>query len=284
MGKKLMILTLLMAVVAAARVDARERGRDRENCTGRRSDDGLVVIGLTVDQRLVCFEEDDPEKARNLGPLSGFTGDTSLVGIDFRPATGELYGLGNAGGIYVIDVATAAATFKSQLSVMLAGASFGVDFNPTVDRLRVISDTGQNLRVNVDTGVAAVDAVLNYPAAATGVTGAAYTNNDADSNTATTLYDIDSVLDQVVIQAPPNNGSLNPTGKLTVDGTDAVGFDIYSKLRNGATLEVDAFASLTTNGRSRFFRINLATGQARQRGAFRSRDRVVDIALPLNQR
>jgi hypothetical protein len=45
-----------------------------------------------------------------------------------------------------------------------------------------------------------------------GVTAAAYTNNDLNGDTATTLFDIDPINDQVAIQAPPNNGTLNPTG------------------------------------------------------------------------
>ena len=88
------------------------------------------------------------------GPVTGLTGDTALVGIDFRPATGALVGLGNQGGIYTIDPATGVATNRVQLSEALSGTSFGVDFNPTVDRLRIVSDTGQNLRANLDTGVA----------------------------------------------------------------------------------------------------------------------------------
>ncbi len=105
----------------------------------------------------------------------------------------------------------AKASLVSRLDVALAGTSFGVDFNPTVDRLRVVSDTGQSLRVNVDTGATLVDAASRIPVprwpAATGVTGAAYTNNDADPNTATTLYDIDSTLDQI---ADPVAGQRGP--------------------------------------------------------------------------
>ena len=65
------------------------------------------------------------------------------------------------------------------LSVALTGTNFGVDFNPAADRLRVISDTGQNLRHDLTAGTTTVDG-LTYPPAttpATGVTGAAYTNN-----------------------------------------------------------------------------------------------------------
>jgi len=219
--------------------------------------------------------------------VTGLRGaDTRLVGIDFRPATGALYGLGDAGGIYTLDLSDATATFKAQLSVALQGTSFGVDFNPVPDRLRIVSNTGQNLRANVDSGVTAVDTAVAYTPGVTalGITGAAYTNNDADPNTVTTLFDIDSALDQVVIQAPPNAGTLNPTGKLNVDTAWAVGFDIYSRLGGGSTtLSVHGFASLTTGDHARFYRINLFTGASALRGTFRVRDQVIDVALPLNQ-
>lgn len=70
-------------------------------------------------------------------------------------------------------------------------------------------------------------------------------------------------------------------GKLTVDTTAAVGFDIYTTRTDNV-----AFASLTTNGRARFYKITLTTGRARlqPRGTFRSRDQqIVGIAIPPNQ-
>jgi hypothetical protein len=245
----------------------------------------LQVIGLTADQRLVLFREDSPQKTRPIGSVSGLSGgDTKLVGIDFRPATGALYGLGDAGGVYTLDVTTAQATFKSQLNVALSGTSFGVDFNPTVDRLRIVSDNGQNLRANVDDGTTSVDLALNNAGVpALGVTGVAYTNNDLDANTATTLFDIDTTLDQVSIQAPPNNGSLNPSGKLLVDTGASVGFDIYSRLLQGRSVTSTAFATLNVGGRAGFFKINLLAGEATLRNWFPFNDQVVDIAIPLAQ-
>lgn len=274
-------------------------GGDRDRC-GTKSDwdrgygksNRLRVIGLTSDQRLVCFTEDDPDDANTIGFVSGFSGgDGLLVGIDYRPANGVLYGLGNAGGIYTIDVTNARASLRSRLNMPLSGTMFGVDFNPVVDRLRIISDTGQNLRTNVDDGTTLMDGTLTYtvpPAtpvvAAVGVTAAAYTNNDADPNTATTLYDIDTTMDQVAIQSPANAGLLVATGKLSVDTSQAIGFDIYSTLKNGTTVDVEGFASLTVNGRVGFYSIKLFTGKATSRGNFRSGDMVIDIAIPLNQR
>jgi len=87
-------------------------------------------------------------------------------------------------------VRDARAAKVSQLTVALAGQSFGVDVNPAANRLRIISDTGQNLRHNLDdpngapaAGTTATDGMLTVPpatVAAAGVTGAAYTNNDLD--------------------------------------------------------------------------------------------------------
>jgi hypothetical protein len=158
-----------------------------------------------------------------------------------------------------------------------------------VDRPRIVSDTGQNLRDNVDT---IVDGRLTYPPTppaqpdptpAMGVTGAAYTNNDADPNTRTTLFDLDSVLDQTVIQAPANAGLLSPTGKLGVDTGAAVGADIYSWVRDGTTVDVRGLAALTVDGKSRLYRLDLLQGRASDRGAFSSRNQLTGIAIPLNQ-
>jgi Domain of unknown function (DUF4394) len=251
--------------------------RSGADCVNDRHGRSLRVIVLTADGALACSDTRRPGRASPIGPVTGLTGDTALVGIDFRPATGALVGLGNQGGIYTIDPATGAAANRVQLSEALAGTSFGVDFNPTVDRLRVVSDTGQNLRVNVDTGVAAVDLTLSAP----GVPGVGYTNNDADPNTATTLYDIDTAADQVSIQAPPNNGTLNPVGKLGVDTSAVVGFDIFSELDDGTTDDVSAFASLTVGGSSGLYEIDLFTGRASHRGNFAVG--VTDIAIPLDR-
>jgi hypothetical protein len=214
--------------------------------------------------------------------------DTALIGIDFRVQDGKLYGVGNAGGVYTIDQKTAEATFVNTLSIPLSGTSFGVDFNPAADRLRIVSDTGQNLAHNVNQGgVTVANGMLTYtapPAAAVvanGVTAAAYTNNDLNPMTGTTLFDLDTMLDQIVIQSPPGNGILVATAQLGFDAGANAGFDIYSRLSKGITVSNHAFATLVTNGRYALFGINLLSGQSRWLGSFD--DAVVDIALTLNQ-
>lgn len=279
------ILSTGLVMLTATLFSAGEAGAADRNCRNNGNGGKLAIIGLTSDQRLICFSDNSPAGAGEIGEISGLSGDTRLVGIDYRPATGELYGLGDRGGLYVLDTRDAGATFKSQLNVALSGASFGIDFNPVVDRLRIVSDTGQNLRVNVTDGTTTTDTTLaiTTPETATGITGVAYTNNDGDANTGTTLYGIDTRLDQLVIQAPPNTGTINPTGKLTVDTTAAVGFDIYSRTLGGSTSDVEAYATLTADGRSRLYRINLFTGRATARGQFKARDQVIGIAIPIRQ-
>ena len=286
MQRKLYATLCASAILAAGVTAASASSEHRRHHDGRHA---LRGVALTADQKLLSYRTDAPERARSVGRIRGMSGDTALVGIDYRPATGELYGLGDQGGVYVIDDRTAQATRKSRLSVPLEGTAFGVDFNPTVDRLRIVSDTGQNLRDNVDAdGDTLKDGTLTYPgppaATATGVTGAAYTNNDADPGTATTLYDLDSALDQVVIQSPANAGLLAPTGKLGLDAAAPSGFDIYSTVRGGTTVDVDGFAALSAGGRSGLYGIELVTGRADGLGWFPRRHAVVGIAIPTGQR
>jgi hypothetical protein len=209
--------------------------------------------------------------------------------MDFRVQDGLLYGVGNGGGIYTLDTHTAVATQVPKLTVSLEGDFFGVDFNPAANALRIISNTGQNLRLPFAgplAGQTQTDTPLNYPGPpainpATGLTGAAYTNNDLDPNTGTTLFDIDTSLNQVVIQSPPNTGSLVATGLLTVDPDTPVGFDIYTSLSDGVATTNRGFASLVVGGVTGFYRINFLTGQAILIDYFY--DEVIDIAIPLNQ-
>ncbi|MFF4232370.1 DUF4394 domain-containing protein [Streptomyces sp. NPDC001820] len=255
---------------------------------GQHAGNSQSVIGLTNDQQLVRFDVKDPSKVWPLGPVGGLTGDTELVGIDFRVQNARLYGVGNRGGIYTLNTSNAQATKVSQLTVALAGSRFGVDFNPAANRLRVISDTGQNLRHNIDdpaaSPVTTVDGTLTNPtmppSTALGVTGAAYTNNDLNAATATTLFDIDTTNDRVSLQSPANAGTLAPTGNLGVDAGPSAGFDIYYSPKAGTN---QGFAALQTDGYFRFYRVNILNGAATSLGFFPANWQVFDVALPLNQ-
>ncbi|MER7760199.1 DUF4394 domain-containing protein, partial [Streptomyces sp. NPDC097619] len=244
----------------------------------------LHAIGLTGDQRLVEFDVDRPSKAWSLGKVSGLSGDTKLVGIDFRVQNEKLYGVGDKGGVYTLSTRNAKAVKVSQLTVALAGRDFGVDFNPAANRLRVVSDTGQNLRHNIDDPAAplttTVDGPLTNPttppSTAMGVTGAAYTNNDLDAATATSLFDLDTMADRVSLQSPANAGTLAPTGALGVNAAPDAGFDIYYDPAKGTN---HGFATLATTGAPRLYAVDVLTGKAKDKGGFPTRYRVTDLAL-----
>jgi hypothetical protein len=278
------IRSLLLAALAAAALpnaaSATLCGDRFDFARGRQLD----VTGLTADGKLVRFRECNPKKIKGAVPVTGLTGaDTALVGIDYRvQGGGLLYGVGNGGGIYKFDGAPGVATLDSQLTVALEGTSFGVDFNPAADRLRIVSDTGQNLRHNLNDDTTTTDGALkNADVVATGIVGAAYTNNDEAASTATTLFDLDSALDQISIQSPPNAGNLVATGKLGVDAGAIAGFDVYSRIEKDVAVANWGFAVLDVAGASGFYRVDLLTGRAIPLGT--PALPLVDIALPLDQ-
>ncbi|MGW0863256.1 DUF4394 domain-containing protein [Streptomyces koelreuteriae] len=277
------VVAVALAATAAAATPATAHAQGSWDGNGKR----LLSVGLTTDQRLVGFDIHTPGDPWDLGRISGLSGDRRLIGIDFRVQNGKLYGVGNAGGIYTIT-SRAQAVKVSRLTVPLSGTNFGVDFNPAANRLRVISDTGQNLRHNIDDPSARfttiADGALTNPTTpptrARGVTGAAYTNNDLNAATATTLFDIDTVHDRVVVQSPANAGNLAPTGNLGFNAGPSAGFDIYYKKETG---DNKGFAALSTSGRYRFYSVNVLNGDTDSLGAFPAGRQVFDIALPLDQ-
>jgi hypothetical protein len=239
---------------------------------------GLRAFGISADGTLMAtFTTDNPLELNWVREIQGFSGDTIAIGLDFRVQDGLMYLVGNKGGIYTVRLPNPPSqpnpvvTKVSQLTVPLWGTNFGVDFNPAADRLRIVSDQGQNLRHNLGDHTTTEDAVLSTPPAlgpTRGVTAAAYTNNDLNPDTATTLFTIGTGTDEVLVQSPANNGLLAPTGKLGVDAANA-GFDIYSTLSNGKAVTAAGFATLAgPDGKTSLYSVNLFTGAATSLGKF----------------
>lgn len=206
--------------------------------TGLMSANAQVVYGITEDNRLIRFDASDPTALLSNTPITGLAQPSELIlGIDFRPRTRELYAVGSSNRLYKIDPMTGVArTVGSGMpfSPALNGVEFGFDFNPVVDRIRLTSDTGQNLRLHPDTGmVVAVDGTLMYNAGDPNfgrqplIVGSAYTNN-LDGATSTILYNIDARQDVLVIQNPPNAGGLVTVGPLGMNVGTVLGFDILT--------------------------------------------------------
>jgi hypothetical protein len=197
--------------------------------------DGSTGYAVTNRNHLLMFSLSDPGTIVADFNILGLARGENLIGIDVRPATGELYAVSDDDVIYVIDPATGQATAKGgPFSPGIAGNAVGFDFNPTVDRIRLVTDRGQNLRLNPDTGqVASVDGDLAFKADDVNerkrprVSGSGYTNSVAGA-TSTILYDIDAGKDVLTTQSPPNDGVLNTVGALGYNLQTVAGFDILA--------------------------------------------------------
>ena len=243
-------------------------------CGGSDNDDDDVVTPpaavagdvfvLTASNKLLSFDRATPATIRTTATVTGLQSGENLLGIDYRPADGQLYGVGSTGRIYTINGATGAATLKSTLAAdsadttapytALAGTSFGVDFNPVADRLRIVSNPGQSLRINVDTGATTTDGNINGGAANTAITAAAYTNSFAGT-ASTTLFVIDATNGTLYTQNPPNNGTLASPVALGITATAVAGFDIDARTNTG-------YAVMTVGGVRNLYTVNLAAATA----------------------
>ena len=256
-----------------------------------------TVYALTASGKLIRFNPGVPGAVSSSLSVSGLGSGETLIGIDFRPATGQLFGLSSANRVYTINTKTGVANAigAPPATAFLAGQSFGVDFNPTSDRIRTVSDGDQTTRINPNNGARADAPTPDGPLAFAAtdpnagqdpnIVGAAYTNNFLGSP-ATTLYDIDSNLNALVTQGTavgvtpvvsPNTGQLftvGPLGAAAGDFNGIVGFDISSE--TGVAL-----ASLNTaaGGPTNLFTINLTTGAATLIGAIGGGEMILDIAI-----
>lgn len=235
--------------------------------TGKATAVGMLqqqIIDLAIPTEPVAYSVDNSNNLQIFNPnnpmpvskaITGLQSGENILGIDFRPANGQLYALGSSSRLYTINLGTGAATAvgTSPFATLLAGTDFGFDFNPTVDKIRVVSNTGQNLRLDpVTGGITAVDGILNPGSPMIGA--AAYTNNFAGA-TSTTLFVIDHNTDKLYQQNPPNNGTLVETGSLGINITNANGFDIGS-------MSQKAYLLATVGTSTKIYSINTSTGAA----------------------
>jgi hypothetical protein len=227
---------------------------------------------------LLKFDTNSPGFIESTQVIRGLAPGETILGIDFRPANGMLYGLGSTSRLYTIDVATGMArpVAPQPFTPALEGTEFGFDFNPTVDRIRIVSNTGQNLRAHPDTGaIAAVDLPLKIASGAPpSVVGAAYTNSVAGATT-TTLYTIDSETRALQTQVPPNDGQQNVTGMLNIDMSNLAGFDI-----SPTTGMAYVASRVRATNASVLYQVNLMSGASLLLGIFDKADQVSGLALP----
>jgi hypothetical protein len=284
----------------------------------RLEDRTTPAIGYALNNanQLIRFDTADPSASASAVTLQGLGGADVMMAIDVRPQNGMLYGLAAAGGavrLYAISTQTGFAnalsvpltfTNSSGAAVPITGTEFDIDFNPTVDRVRVVTNTGFNFRMNPNTG-ALVDSDGNSAnginpdtaiggSGVTGLQGTAYTNNSANV-LVTTQYGLDETTGRLFIQNPPNSGTQTVGLPLTF-GTnfvvsDVSGLDILSNVTvdtaNAAVTTGVGYAFLTgqnsTGAVNGLAEINLTSGAVNKVTALGTAGTIVSLALQSRQ-
>ncbi|MBJ7549904.1 DUF4394 domain-containing protein [Marinomonas ostreistagni] len=256
--------------------------------------------GLTDQNVLFNVNPYQPDVVVKSVSLTGLQGEDQLIGIDYRVARGDLYGLANSGRIYVINTSTGKASLVNGSDVVpeMAVGPYGFDFNPAADKLRVVGNKNRNLRLDPDSG-AKVDFDKNISGIQTDpnlvfdsqdpmagefpdIVAAAYTYNPNDSKL-TTNYAIDRRSGKLLMQGTkegvlpsvsPNLGVLYTIGDLGTGPLKDASFDI-SDVSN------TAFAALLSANEQEtvLVEVDLLTGAASKVGTFGDGSHVVGFAI-----
>jgi Domain of unknown function (DUF4394) len=279
-----LVALLALAVPLAVAAGDRKGGYDRDDW--RRGND-RVFYATDTGNSLLRFSSEKPRRLR-AKPITGLPAGVSIKGIDFRPASGDLYALGSDKVVYRLNPRTAIAvpegTSFDRMPSILTGDNNGFDFNPTVDKIRVTSDARDNLRLNPDDGtLLSVDTMLTP--ADVQIVGSAYTNSSftafATRPTVTELfgYDVSGNMDRLWIQRPANAGTLImpvPTGLRLRSN---LGFDIAGANNVGwvAGQEMGRFGS-------RLYRLDVNSGRTKEIGRIGDGSRTITgLAAVQNQ-
>jgi hypothetical protein len=154
-----------------------------------------MIHALTEDGRLLRFSPLFPSAVLSDVEMTGLNDGEMLLGIDVRPATGEIFAVGDSSTLYIIDPVTGMAM------------ALGESFSPAIDGMAAYAELDANSGMNV------------------ALHGAGYTNSVADAEE-TKLYAIALVTGSLVLQDPPNDGVVDTVGSLGVPLDSTAGFDI----------------------------------------------------------
>ncbi len=265
------------------------------------------TVALTSTGKVITFGRAPSATLTSSQPITGLAAGESLLGIDTRPKNSLIYALSDQANLYTLDPSTGIVTRLGALKASttaptnaasatnpacpaataapaytaLVGTEFGIDVNPAVDRLRVVSNTGQNLRINMDTQEVTADCNISAASGMPKPSAVGYTNSVVgmtDPATATALFYIDTDTDMLYnvdpgTATPANNantGVIKAVGPLGVNVTAVNGFDI------AGTTPYAVFTVGTTTG---FYRIDLTTGAATAVANFSQPDTLRGLAL-----
>jgi len=243
------------------------------------------ILGLTTQNSITVFDSATPGDSTGGGFVTGLVDQNEfLLALDYRAATGEVYGISSTNNVYTIDGSTFAATFVGNFGPpALSGTSFAFDFNPAFqggEFARIISDTDNNRVISGDTGqyLAPVEKTPVFYAAGDvndgrnpNIAAIAYTNS-LGVPTSTQQYGIDATLG-VLVTVANNAGTLETVGLLGISPlTNELGLDI-----SGDT--GIAYASMQSGPNSQLYTIDLNTGAATWVGNITTGDDIRDITV-----
>ena len=260
-----------------------------------------TVYAVTERMELIRFKSDRPGAVLDRRALSGLAPGESLRGIDYRVARGVLFALADSGRLYTVDTAQGRLTPVAAAAPQpwpVQGQVVGFDFNPTVDRIRVVSSSAQSLRLHPETNAVVdgnanepglqLDGTLHYVAGdrhagrTPEIAGVGYTYNKKDEKI-TTNYAIDRAVGALLMQGSqegvtpvisPNTGQLRTVGLLGTGALSEAHFDI-SDVANTALLA----ARVAGQVRTRLYQVDLASGQARDLGVVAGGERLLGLAI-----
>ena len=259
----LLVVSIVLVLASCSKIDS--------NYTKK----GQVFYGLTSNNEIVKYNAKEPGRILQTLNVTGLEAGDKLMAIDFRPATGQLYAMSRNSRLYVINLQTGATggpIGDDAFSPEVYGTFVGFDFDPVKDRIRQVTDLGQNLLIHPETSMTTLVDGSHNPGTPF-VVGSAYTNNKKGARS-TELYGIDLFSQKLVKQG--SNGKLNPVGSLRLNASGEVGFDISSDNQVVlASLNVGAGNKFPVNG---LYYIDLKTGEATKIGDLAKP--IIGLAIP----
>jgi hypothetical protein len=233
---------------------------------------GPDLVAVTTSNKLITFNHGSPGTLDSSVAIAGLQPGENVVGIDYR-ADGKLYGLGSSGELYLLDLHSGAATPKARLSTALNGSSFGLSFNPVDGKLRVLSDAGQNLVIDADSG--ATQAESSFDSSKVSAVAAAYTTVP-NGPFATTLYVINSKGAEIASSIAPASGKLLTVGAIGSDIGKPAGFDIRGNEASGVAYAATAAPDADS---SKLYLVKLGAGSAKSLGTIGGKEKVSGLAI-----
>ena len=238
----------------------------------------VTFYGLGSANELYTYRSGPPATMLSNAMITGLRDGEYMLAIDIRPVNRVLYGVSNMSMIYTITTSafgtdpfgTAKAVSPTPFTPALDGSLVGFDFDPRLDRIRIVTDNGQNLRISPTTGqVVGVDLSAGAGLALNSI---AYSNNYAGTY-GTTLYGIDAKEGKLYRLSTSSSTLIGSTG-LTINGDG--GFDISRTgaafatfLASGTPSWGSTTDSETVTEAHRLYGISLRTGQATSLGTVR---------------